>query len=62
MRAHYWRIYALYQSGATEMAKVSLPMAQRSLTEEEYADLTELLRQMQLKYPPEKGYHGVFLP
>ena len=61
MRAHYWRIFALYQSGATEMAKVSLPMAQRSLTEEEYGDLIKLLRQMQLKYPPEKGYHGEFL-
>lgn len=62
MRAHYWRIFALYQSGATEMAKASLPMARRSLTEEEYDDLIKLLRQMQLRYPPEKEYHGDFLP
>jgi len=62
MRAHYWRIFALYQSGATEMAKASLPMAQRNLTEEEYDDLIDLLRKMQLRYPPEKGYHGEFLP
>ena len=62
MRAHYWRIFALYQSGATEMAKASLPMAQRNLTEEEYDDLIDLLRKMQLRYPPEKGYHGDFLP
>ncbi len=62
MRAHYWRIFALYQSGASEMARASLPMAKRSLTEEEYTDLIELLRQMQRKYPPEKGHHGEFLP
>ncbi|MBP3674476.1 MAG: hypothetical protein J6J18_11675 [Oscillospiraceae bacterium] len=62
MRAHYWRIFALYQSGASEMARASLPMAQRSLTEEEYADLIELLRKMQYKYPQEKGYHEDFLP
>ena len=62
MRAHYWRIFALYQSGATEMAKASLPMARRNLTEEEYDDLIDLLRTMQLRYPPEKGYHGGFLP
>lgn len=62
MRAHYWRIFALYQSGASEMARASLPMAKRSLTEEEYADLIELLRQMQRKYPPEKGHYGEFLP
>ena len=62
MRAHYWRIFALYQSGASEMARASLPMAKRSLNEEEYADLIELLRQMQRKYPPEKGHHGAFLP
>ena len=62
MRAHYWRIFALYQSGATEMAKASLPMARRNLTEEEYDDLIDLLRTMQLRYPPVKGYHGGFLP
>lgn len=62
MRAHYWRIFALYQSGASEMARASLPMAKRSLNEEEYADLIELLRQMQRKYPPEKGHPGAFLP
>lgn len=62
MRAHYWRIFALYQTGATEMAKASLPMAQRSLTEEEYDDLIDLLRKMQQQYTPEKAFHGDFLP
>lgn len=62
MRAHYWRIYALYRTGALEMAKASLPMAQRSLTEEEYDELLKLLRVMEKNYPPDKPYYGDFLP
>lgn len=62
MRAHYWRIYALYRSGASEMAQASLPMAQRSLTEEEYDELLKLLRVMEKNYPPDKPYYGDFLP
>lgn len=55
MRAHYWRIFALYQSGATEMAAASLPMAKRSLTDEEYSELTTLLRRMEQQYPRERS-------
>jgi len=62
MRAHYWRIYALYHTGALEMAKASLPMAQRSLTEEEYDELLKLLRVMEKNYAPDKPYYGDFLP
>lgn len=62
MRAHYWRIYALYHTGALEMAKASLPMAQRSLIEEEYDELLKLLRIMEKNYPPDKPYYGRFVP
>lgn len=62
MRAHYWRIFALYQTGATEMVAASLPMAKRSLTEEEYRDLIALLRQMKRRYPVESGFSGDFDP
>lgn len=54
MRAHYWRIFALYQSGATEMAKASLPMAQRSLTDEEYEDLIGLAASDAVEIPSRK--------
>lgn len=54
MRAHYWRIFALYRSGATEMAAASLPMAKRSLTEEEYSELKNQLRRMEQQYPSDK--------
>ena len=62
MRAHYWRIFALYQTGAMEMATASLPMAKRSLTEEEYQELLSLLRKMKRHYPADNGFSGEFLP
>lgn len=61
MRAHYWRIYALYQSGATEMAKASLPMAHRNLIQEEYDELIVLLRKMHYRSPAGKSFYSDLL-
>lgn len=55
MRAHYWRILALYQSGALEMAAASLPMAKRSLTDEEYKALILQLQKMEHQLSTEKN-------
>lgn len=57
-RAYDWRISALCQSGATEMAKTAVPMAKRNLTEEEYAELVKALREMGRKFPFVKSRYG----
>ena len=51
VRAYYWRVYALNQTGATEMAKTALSMAKRNLNEEEYAELIKALRDGERKIP-----------
>ena len=62
VRVYYWRVYALAQTGATEMAKAALSMAKRNLNEEEYAELVKALRDGERKIPFLKSkYDGIGL-
>ena len=44
IRAHYWLVFAMYHSGAIEMAKSEVARAKASLSEEEYSTLLRYLR------------------
>lgn len=62
VRAYYWRVYALAQTGATEMAKAALSMAKRNLNEEEHAELVKALQDGERKIPFLKSkYDGIGL-
>ncbi len=45
IRAHYWLIYAMYHTGAVELAKNEYQRAKSLLTSEEYTTLTKYLAQ-----------------
>lgn len=45
IKAHYWLIYAMYHSGAVELAKNEVQRAKSVLTKEEYATLKKYLLQ-----------------
>ena len=47
--AHYWKIYSLYFSGATQMAKSEVTHAKEVLTEEEYDELVNQLKKLKGK-------------
>lgn len=48
IRAHFWLIYAIYRSGAVEMAKGEVERAKTDLTEEEYDELVRQLKDANL--------------
>ena len=43
---HFWMIYSLIKQGSTEMVKHVLEMAKENLTEEDYNDLIERIKQI----------------
>ena len=46
--AHYWLIYAMAQRGADELAKTQVQIAQAALTDEEYYELVNALKQAKI--------------
>lgn len=46
--SHFWLINASYQQGSAQIAKLELQRAAQVLTEEEYADLVESLKEVRL--------------
>ena len=51
VKAHYWLIVAMFNLGADEMADAQLEESRRVLTEEEYYDLTQSLKQARITEP-----------
>lgn len=47
--AHYWLIFSMMNMGADELAKTQIEMARSSLTDEEFYELTEMLKNLDLK-------------
>ena len=43
--AHYWLVYAMLKLGTTELAKNELRAASQLLTDEEYQDILQRLRE-----------------
>lgn len=48
VKAHYWLIYAMYKSGAVEMAKSEVARAKGFLSDEEYKVLSDYLKNKSL--------------
>lgn len=51
-QAYYWLIFAMANMGATEIAKSEIAMAKKCLTEEEFAELENTIREIHIDGQP----------
>lgn len=51
-QAYYWLIFAMANMGATEIAKSEIAMAKKCLTEEEFAELENAIREIHIDGQP----------
>lgn len=54
--AYYWLIYSMVHLGSFDLAKSEYEMAQRYLTDEEYKELTDMLRNLRNLAPEDLFY------
>lgn len=54
--AYYWLIYSMVHLGSFDLAKSEYEMAQRYLTDEEYKELTDMLRNLRSLAPEDLFY------
>ena len=54
--AYYWLIYSMVHLGSFDLAKSEYEMAQRYLTNEEYKELTDMLRNLRSLAPEDLFY------
>ena len=56
IHAYYWLIYAMVHLGSFDLAKSEYEMAQHYLTDEEYEELTDMLRNLRNLAPEDLSY------